>query len=170
MRRRHDYSTGTTITELTYQGRTVDLQINDKGIFYALIAEDRIEAKSLDALKDRVKKAIDALGKIEIPVTLISTSYDDPPTLTDALLLRLRRNVAVVRDDEGREDVLSYNQDLLRRLSEPEQAALIDAWRTYKAAEATYNAIIEEAQRNAPDLLAEAAGARTPILKPAQED
>ena len=157
MSRRRDEGTGATITELTYQGRTVDLKITDKGIFYTIMAEDRIEARSLDGLKDKVKRAIDALGKIEIPITLITGHYsDDEPELQDALLLRLRRGRAVVRYANSREDVIAYNEDTCRRLSAGEKQKVIDTWKTYKAAEQAWEDLRTSVAVEATTLLQEA--------------
>jgi hypothetical protein len=156
--RRRDQGTGATITTLDYQGRKVDLSITDKGIFYALLHDDRIEAKSLDGLKDKVKRAIDALGKIAIPVTLLETHYnDETPTLTDALLLRLWRGDPLVRYEDGREETSRYGETLLRRLDAQEQQDLIAAWKAYKTAETKYNDMVEAMSRNAQTLLEEAA-------------
>lgn len=162
MRQRRDDDKGATITTLSYQGRAIDLCVSSRGLFYAVLIDERIEAKSLDGLKDKVKRQIDRLGKIEIPITVLTQHYDEPPTLADGLLVRLSRGRAVVRDTAGDEDLLGYSSTTLRRPTPDEQQALTVAWDAYKIAEARYNELVENATCNANDLLTTASNALMP--------
>lgn len=161
MVRRRDDGTGATIKDLTYAGRTVTLCVSDKGIFYTLVGEERIEAKSLDSLTDKAKRAIDQLGKIAIPITLMSTRYsDEKPTFEDVVLVGLsgrRGGNARIQTAGGELRTVNYSETLCTLLSKVDKERLVAAWRAMKRTEAEYNTLHEAAQRNPGDLFKQAA-------------
>lgn len=155
---------GATIKSITHSGRTVDLNVDSRGTFYALVADQRIEAKSLDGLRDKVKRAIDLLGKIRIPITLMETRYDyEKPEFEDGFLVgyQSHRRVSLVEDLEGRVSTEHhYSKTLMQRLSKVQKERIIAAWRAQKAAETHYTKLLEDAQIDSvPQLLEEAAKA-----------
>lgn len=151
-----DSDSAATIKTITYKGRAVPLLVDGRGVFYASLAEERIEAKSLDGLHDKVKRAIDRMGKIRIPVTMMACGwYDEKPEFTDALLTgyHQRRRTPVLMHPEDGTELSCYHDDLCRRLTQIEKQNIIAAWRSKRRAEKHYEDLDRQSQgqsRGAP--------------------
>lgn len=155
MRRHHISDPVLTIKTITHLGRTVDLNVSDKGIFYAMLNEEKIEAKSLDSLADRVKTAIARAGDLAIPVTILTCRYsDDKPTFQDVDLVGQhgRSRQPKVRDAEGREDT-TYDK-VCRRLTKPEKERIVHEWQQQAHAQKAYDKLVEDAELDVPAALA----------------
>lgn len=147
------------VRTLKTDGRTVALMVNDRGIFHAEIGDERIEAKSLDSLVDKVKKHIKRLGQIAIPVTLMKTGYDDDePSFRNAFIVGTggRRHEPLYQEegDAGRVDSAGYNETPLRRLTRAERNFLISLWREHRRAYKRFEELTEEYGVNGGELLA----------------
>lgn len=171
---RYGSDKGATIKTITFQGRTVDLNVDGRGTFYATLADERIESKSLDGLHDKVKKAIGRLGKVRIPITLMEARYDDDkPSFEDAFLTgyQTHRRCAIVEDSEGRVDTLHhYSKTICRRMTQAEKNTLIAAWKDKKRSEKHYDKLNEDAQIESVPKLLEETAAKIDDLPPAAEE
>jgi hypothetical protein len=167
---RRDSGHGATIKTLEYLGRKVDLSVSSRGIFYACMAEERIEAKSLDGLVDKVKRIIKHAGRIAVPVTIRVESYDAPPEFRDVDLIgyNSRSRRPIVKDADGDTDTI-YNGDLCRRLTPEEQAAYIAVWEAKAASEKQLEQLNEEYLIDAQETMATAAAVIDAQPDPADE-
>lgn len=135
MRRRTKLKTDVEVAQYRVDGVSIPLYFDGKGKFWATVGEEAWDAPSLDALKDKVRKALRSAEKRpEVPATIVTYDTDDAGTVEyqDIVIIGMRSrsqgggHLYYAVDDPGRIVAGNryYHSDTYRRLDAADKAAL----------------------------------------------
>jgi len=141
-------------------GITFPIYLTPAGKFWARYLEERLEAPTKSALRDKLRKKVRTQGKVRVPATLIEAHYDEPAL--EVLQIHLigtkgKYSTVVYQEDEGGETSTVYTRGTLyRRLSTEEVAEAQRVYSTYKDAEKAWEAWREANEIDGNEALKEA--------------
>lgn len=117
------------VTVFEKDGVKYPIEVNDGGVFWVMIDQEKITAETLEKLKERIsrtqrRKTI----KLALPATVAKKSRwnsDDPDSFVDVVITGIHRRNRVIlfrRVSDKKADSIGYHDTLFKRLTPAEHA------------------------------------------------
>ena len=141
-------------------GITFPIYLTPAGKFWARYLEERLEAPTKSALRDKLRKKVRTQGKVRVPATLIETHYDEAELkVTQIHLIGTRgkySSVVYEEDDDHSTGSVFHRGSLYHRLSPEEITEAQRLYTAYRTAEQAWEAWQEAHQIDGQEALKEA--------------
>jgi hypothetical protein len=116
-------------------GITFPIYLTPAGKFWARYRDERLEAPTKSALRDKLRTKVRTAGRVKVPATILETQYDEPElTITQIHLIGTKGKYSALVYEEDTDPTVTgtvfSRGSLYRRLS---PADIAEAQRVYTA-------------------------------------